>query len=72
MIYVFPNSGYDISAKIYSNYFIPNWTRLVWNILLRFHEGVPEEIREAFSAPPNSGAIMGIFAFALALTFPSP
>jgi hypothetical protein len=72
MMYVFPNSGYDINAMICSDHLIPSWTQLVWNILLGFHKGVAEEVREAFLAPPNSGAIMGIFAFALALAFPAP
>ena len=71
-MYGFPNSGYDINAMIYSDHFIPNWTQLVWNILLGFHKGMAEEVREVFLAPPNSGAIMDIFAFALALAFPAP
>jgi hypothetical protein len=45
-------------------------------ISMEYIIGIPqrcaEEVREAFLAPPNSGAIMGIFAFAMALAFPAP
>jgi len=40
-------------------------------MLLGFHEGAPEELREAFSAS-NSGAMLGTLAFVLALAFPAP
>ena len=54
-----------------SNQFIPSWTQVVWNMLLGFHEGAPEELREAFSAS-NSGAMLGTLTFDLALAFPAP
>ena len=41
-------------------------------ISMEYIIGIPRKVREAFLAPPNSGAIMGIFAFSLALTFPAP